>query len=257
MILAIDIGNTNIVMGCIDDKKIYFQARLATNHDKTYEQYAVELKNILELHNFDSAKIDGCIISCVVPPLTKLFKQAVELVTKKTPMVVGPGVKTGLNILTDNPAQLGSDLVVGAVAALIENQGPIIIFDLGTATTVSVIDENKSFLGGTIMPGINVSLNALINSTSQLQKISIENPKNVIGTNTIDSMNSGIVHGYASMVDGMIDKISKETDRNYTVIATGGLSSLIINNCLHEIKHEPDLMLKGLFYIFEKNTKKK
>ncbi len=257
MILAIDIGNTNIVMGCADDEKIYFEARLATNHEKTYEQYAVELKNILELNDFDPARIDGSIISCVVPPITNLAKKAVELVIKKEPMIVGPGVKTGLNIMTDNPAQLGSDLVVGAVAALAQYEAPIIIFDLGTATTVSVIDTDKRFLGGAIMPGVNISLDALTKGTSQLQKISIENPGAVIGKNTPDSMKSGVVFGTASMIDGMIERIENETGEKYTVLATGGMSSLIVDYCNHKIICEPDLMIQGLLAIYNKNVKKK
>ncbi len=257
MILAIDIGNTNVVMGCIDDEKIYFEARLATDHNRTYEQYAIELKNLLELYDFDASQIEGSIISCVVPPITNLAKKAVELVIKKEPLIVGPGVKTGLNIKTDNPAQLGSDLVVGAVAALSRYDAPLIIFDLGTATTVSVIDDKKTFLGGAIVPGVNVSLNALINTTSQLQKISIENPSVVVGTNTIDSMKSGVVYGAASMIDGMVERIKEEHPGEYTVIATGGLAGLIISYCKTRVTHDPDLMIRGLLHIYNKNNIKK
>jgi len=174
MILAIDVGNTNIVLGCVDQEKIYFIARLATDHLKTEDQYAVELKSILELYEFNPSRIDGSIISSVVPPLTNVMKQATFFVTKKEPMIVGPGLKTGLNIMTDNPAQLGSDLVVAAVAALAQYKKPIAIFDLGTATTVSVIDDKGKFLGGIIMPGINISLAALSSRTSQLPRISLE-----------------------------------------------------------------------------------
>lgn len=256
MILAIDIGNTNVVMGCIDEDNIYFEARLATDHNRTYEQYAIELKNLLELYNFDASQIEGSIISCVVPPITNLAKKAVELVIKKEPLVVGPGVKTGLDIKTDNPAQLGSDLVVGAVAALSRYIAPLIIFDLGTATTVSVINDKKTFLGGAIVPGVNVSLNALINTTSQLQKISIENPSVVVGTNTVDSMKSGVVYGTASMMDGMVERIKEEHPGDYTIIATGGLSGTIVPFCKNKIIQEPDLMLKGLLHIYNKNKKK-
>jgi type III pantothenate kinase len=257
MILAIDIGNTNVVMGCIDENKIYFEARLSTNHTKTYEQYAVELKNIIELYDFDIGQIEGSIISCVVPPLTNIIRQAVKLVTKLEPLVVGPGVKTGLNIMTDNPGQLGSDLVVGAVAAMAQYSCPMIIFDLGTATTVSVIDENKTFLGGSIFPGVNISLEALTQRTSQLPKISLESPSKIIGTNTIDSMNSGIVLGNASMVDGMIGRIERETNRKYTVLATGGLAGLIAKHCEREVIYDPDLMIKGLLLIYRRNVKSK
>ena len=255
MILAIDVGNTNIVMGCLDQAEIRFEARLATNHTKTAEQYAIELKNILELYAFDPATIEGSIISCVVPPLTNVLKKAVELVTRKSPMVVGPGVKTGLNIMTDNPGQLGSDLVVGAVAAIAEYPAPMVIFDLGTATTASVIDGNKTFLGGIIHPGINISLAALTSSTSQLPRISIEKPARVIGRNTVDSMTSGIVFGNASMMDGMADRIEEELGQPVTVIATGGLAGLIAPYCRRTVLYDPDLMLKGLFRIYRKNTR--
>jgi type III pantothenate kinase len=255
MILAIDIGNTNIVMGCIDSDRIYFEARLSTNHTKTYEQYAVEIKNILELYDVDAIKIDGCILSCVVPPLTTTMSQAIELVTKKKPLIVGPGLKTGLNIMTDNPGQLGSDLVVGAVAALAYYKAPIIIFDLGTATTVSVIDENKTFLGGAICPGVNVSLEALIQSTSQLPKISLDPPLKIVGGNTVDCMRSGIVFGNASMMDGLIERIEQEIGHKCIAISTGGLAALITPYCKYPIIHDPQLMLKGLMEIYQRNMK--
>lgn len=255
MILAIDVGNTNIVMGCLNRDEIRFEARLATDHSQTAEQYAIELKNILELYDFDKSQIDGSIISSVVSPLTGVLKRAVELVTKKTPLIVGPGLKTGLNIKIDNPGQLGSDLVVGAVAALAEYPVPLIIFDLGTATTASVIDSTRTFLGGIIYPGINVSLTALTSTTSQLPKISIEKPARVVGRNTIDSMTSGIVYGNASMMDGMADRIEEELGQEVTVIATGGLAGLISPFCRREVIHDPDLMLKGLYLIYMKNIK--
>ncbi len=255
MILAIDVGNTNIVMGCIDQDKIYFIARLATNHLKTEEQYAIELKSILELYEFAPSRIDGSIISSVVPPLTNIMKQAIFIITKKEPMVVGPGVKTGLNIMTDNPAQLGSDLVVAAVAALDQYKKPIVIFDMGTATTVSVIDEKGIFLGGVIFPGIRISLDALSSKTSQLPRISLEPPKHVIGRNSIDSMNSGVTYGNAAMMDGLIERIEEELGMPVTTIATGGLAKYIAPYCKKEVTYDADLMLRGLFIIYRKNDK--
>ncbi len=257
MILAIDVGNTNIVMGgCENDCSISFKARLYTNHSKTFEQYAVEIKNILELYDIKHDSISGSIISCVAPPLTNIIMNAVRLVTGVDPLVVGPGVKTGLDIRIDDPAQLGSDLVVGAVAALSSYEAPLVIFDLGTATTASVIDRNKIFLGGTIFPGINVSLGALTSSTSQLPKISMEKPARVIGRNSVDSMTSGIVYGNASMIDGMVERIEEELGEHVRVIATGGLAELIVPYCRTRIFLEPDLMLKGLCQIYTKNIMK-
>ena len=256
MILAIDVGNTNIVMGGWEDgESISFKARLSTNHNKTFEQYAVEIKNILELYGVEHEAVSGSIISCVVPPLTNVMKSAVELVTGICPIVVGPGVKTGLNIMIDNPGQLGSDLVVGAVAALAAYEAPMVIFDLGTATTASVIDANKIFLGGTIFPGINVSLTALTSSTSQLPRISMEKPSRVIGRNSIDSMTSGIVYGNASMIDGMVERIEEELGQTVNVVTTGGLAELITPYCRTKVNLDPDLMLKGLYLIYVKNCK--
>ena len=255
MILAIDIGNTNIVMGCVDPEKIYFIARLATNHLKTEEQYAIELKSILELYGFETSCIDGSIISSVVPPLTNIMKQAVLIITKKEPMVVGPGLKTGLNIMIDNPAELGSDLVVAAVAALAQYAKPIVIFDLGTATKASVIDAKGTFLGGIIFPGIKISLDALSSRTSQLPRISLEAPKRVVGRNSVDSMTSGVTYGNAAMIDGLIERIEEELGMSVTTIVTGGLAKYIAPYCKKQVTYDPDLILKGLYMIYQKNEK--
>lgn len=257
MVLAIDVGNTNIVMGCIDSEGIRFKARLSTNYGKTFEQYAVELKNILELYKFDSNNIEGAIISCVALPLTKIITNAVKLVTGHIPIIVGPGTKTGLNIMTDDPGQLGSDLVVAAVAALDSYDAPLVIFDFGTATTASVIDSKKAFRGGTIFPGVDVSLQALTQMTAQLPKISVDNPSLVIGGNTIDSMNSGIIFGNASMVDGMVERIEEELREHVNVIVTGGLSEMIYPHCKIKVIYDPDIMLRGLYLIYMKNFKMK
>jgi type III pantothenate kinase len=255
MILAIDIGNTNIVMGCVDPEKIYFIARLATNHLKTEEQYAVELKSILELYGFEPSCIDGSIISSVVPPLTNVMKQAILIITGREPMIVGPGLKTGLNIVIDNPAELGSDLVVAAVAALAQYPKPIVVFDLGTATKASVIDAKGTFLGGIIFPGIKISLDALSKNTSQLPHISLDAPKRVVGRNSIDSMTSGVTYGNAAMIDGLIDRIEEEIGMPVTTIVTGGLAKYIAPYCKKKVTYDPDLILKGLFMIYKKNEK--
>jgi len=256
MILALDIGNTHIVLGCIEGHKIINIARMASDTLKTEHEYAVLMKQILELDNIDISTVEGGIISSVVPPLTGTLKKAIQRVTGHKPMVVGAGIKTGLNILIDNPAQLGSDLAVSAVAALNEYKPPIIAVDMGTATTIMVIDKNGSFLGGPIIPGVALSMNALASKTSQLPKVSIEAPKRVIGTNTIDSMKSGAVFGAASMLDGMIDRIEDEIGMSATVVATGGLAGSIVPYCRHEIICDDDLLLKGLAIIYEKNVKR-
>ena len=253
MILAIDIGNTNIVVGCIDDEKIYFIERLSTVRTKTELEYAIDLKTVLDIYHIKRTDIEGCIISSVVPQITNVAKLAAEKILKKEPLVLGPGVRTGLNILLDNPGEMGADRVADAVAALTYYPVPLVIVDMGTATTVSVADEKKRYLGGMILPGVRVSLDALTSRASQLSGISIEEPKRLIGKNTVDCMKSGILYGNAAAVDGIIDRIEEELGQKVTAIATGGMSKKIIPHCRREIIQDEDLLLKGLLVIYEKN----
>lgn len=203
MILAIDMGNSNIVIGCIDDEKTYFVERLSTDKSKTALEYAMGFKTVLELYSINSSNIDGAIISSVVPPLTNVLAEAVRKIIGKLPMIVGPGVKTGLNIHMDNPKQVGSDLIVDAVAGLSEYGAPLIVIDMGTATTMSVVDKDKNYIGGIIMPGIRLSMDALASGAAQLYNVSLEEPRQVIGRNTSDCMKSGIVVGNAACIDGI------------------------------------------------------
>ncbi|MBR4319823.1 MAG: type III pantothenate kinase [Oscillospiraceae bacterium] len=254
MLLAIDVGNTNIVLGCFDEKnQILFRERLSTNQSATALEYVSGIKMALEMHDIDKNLIDDAIISSVVPSVTATLKEAVIKYTGKKPMVVGAGIKTGLNIVIDNPAQLGADLVVDAVAGLDEYPVPQIIIDMGTATTLSVINAKKQYIGGVIMTGMAVSMNALADKTSQLPKISFEAPKKVIGSNTVDCMKSGIMYATASSLDGMISRIEEELGESCTVIATGGLSGLVIPLCKKNIILDDDLLLKGLSLIYQKN----
>lgn len=253
MILAIDIGNTNIVIGCCDDEKIYFIERLSTNHPKTELEYAISFKNVLELYGIDPSQIEGGIISSVVPPITNIVRASAEKVLGKTVKIVGPGVKTGLNILMDNPAQVGSDRIVNAVAAINEYPAPLIIIDMGTATTFCVVDEKKNYIGGMILPGVRISLDALTSRTSQLSRISIEAPKKTIGKNTIDCMKSGIINGNAACIDGMVQRIERELGQKATVLATGGLAKKIVPYCEQQIIVDDELLLKGLRLIYNKN----
>lgn len=254
MILAIDIGNTNIVIGCCSDNKIMFVERVSTNHDATELEYGIHFKTILDLHGISPKDIDGAIISSVVPSVTFTVKGAVKKVTDKTAMVVGPGIKTGLSIVIDNPAQLGSDLVVDAVAGINEYPLPLIIFDMGTANTVSVIDENRNYLGGMIMPGLKVSLDSLTGRTSQLPKVSLDPPKKIVGTNTVDCMKSGLLYGSAAQIDGIIQRINASRGVSHTVVATGGLASTVIPLCNEKIILDDALLLKGLMIIYNKNV---
>ncbi len=255
MLLAIDIGNTNIVFGCFDGEEILFRERAATSQRSTPLEYAAVIRTALQLHGFEAASISGAIISSVVPTVTSTMKRAVEKLVDVRVMVVGPGIKTGLSILIDNPAQLGSDLVVGAVASMNEYPLPQIVIDLGTATTFSVINEKRDFLGGIILTGMAVSADALTSKTAQLPKIAFEAPKRVIGTNTVDSMKSGLMFGTASMIDGMIDRIEEELGTACTIISTGGLAGTVTPLCKHDIILDDDLLLKGLRIIYNKNNK--
>lgn len=253
MILAIDIGNTNIVIGCIDDGDILFVERLSTKQTQTVLEYAISFKNVLELYHLSPEQITGSIISSVVPPVVNIVKEAIFKITGKHAMVVGPGVKNGLKLQMDNPAQVGSDLVVNAVAGIAEYPVPLIIFDLGTATTISVINREKHYIGGMILPGIRTSLDSLTSRTAQLPRISLEPPKKVIGTNTIDCMKSGILYGNAACIDGMIDRIEEELGETATVLATGGLANVIVPHCRHKVILDDALLLKGLWLIYKKN----
>lgn len=255
MLLAIDIGNTNIVIGIIDNNKITFTGRLATDKIKTADEYALLFSGMINMHNVNISDIDGVILSSVVPPLILTMKRAIKTITGKEITVLGPGTKTGLNIKLDNPAQLGSDQVADAVAVINKYPLPAVVLDMGTATTVSVIDKNKDYLGGLIIPGVRISQDALSSSTSQLPRISLENPKNVIGKNTIDCMKSGAVYGTASMIDGLIDRIEDELNEKVTVIATGGNAESITPVCKRDIIYDRNLLLDGLNIIFKKNLK--
>lgn len=255
MILAIDIGNTNIVIGCIEGKECVFVERLSTVRTKTELEYAIDIKNVLDIYHIRSSELDGGIISSVVPQVTTVAKLAVEKILKKEVLVVGAGIKTGLNIRIDNPAQLGSDLVVDSVAGIAEYPVPMLIFDMGTANTVCVIDKNRNYIGGMIYPGIGVSLDSLTASASQLGGISLEAPEHIIGKNTAECMKSGVIYSAAAAIDGIIDRLSEELGERVTVLATGGLAKKIVPYCRREIILDDNLLLKGLAVIYCKNRK--
>ena len=255
MILAIDAGNTNIVLGCLEnDGSLRFTARVSTDRGKTTDEYALIFRNLFDLHSIDRHSLEGAIIASVVSELTEVLRAAVELVIHKAPIVVGAGIKTGVNIKIDDPGQLGADLVVGAVAATAKYPKPLIIFDLGTANTMSVIDGDGRFLGGAIMAGPRLSVDALSNRTSQLPHIDLDLPAKVIGSNTITAMQSGAIYGHAALVDGFIDRVEGELGKPVaSVVATGGLAGVIIPQCRRPIAVDENLMLDGLHIIYEKN----
>ena len=255
MLLAIDIGNTNIVIGCIQNDDILFQARIATDRTRTSDQYGVEIKNMLEAFGVQREDISDCIISSVVPPVFHSVRTGVVKVIGKQPMVVGPGLKTGLNIRMDVPSQVGSDRIVIAVAALSEYKPPLVLMDMGTATTIEVVEENNAYMGGVIFPGVKVSLDALTSRAAQLPGISLDTPQNVVGKNTVDCMRSGMMYGTAAMIDGLVDRIAEELGHSSTLIATGGMAQFITPLCKHDIILEKDLLMKGLNILYKKNKK--
>ena len=254
MVLAVDIGNSNVVIGCFEGEDIRLLERMSTNRNSTALEYAVLIKTVLELNGLDKIAFEGGIISSVVPAVTNMVKAAIEKLTGKPPLVVGPGLKTGLKILIDNPAQLGSDRVADAVAAVSEYPCPLITIDMGTATTISVIGKNQNFIGGVIMPGLRISAESLSSRTSQLPQISLDPPKKAIGRNTIDCMRSGIVLGCAATIDGIIEKIEQELGYPCTVVSTGGHANIVIPYCKRQIIVDEKLLLKGLMILYRKNS---
>ena len=244
MLLTIDIGNTNLTIGAYSGEELKFVSRLATDRSRTEDQYAIELKSIFDLYGYGFDEFTGCAISSVVPELTGAISHAAKRITGSEPIVLGPGVKTGINILADDPSQ----------ANLYEL--PCFVIDLGTATKINVIDESGSFCGCAIAPGVGISLEALSAKTSQLPAISLSTPKKAIGTNSIDCMQSGVVFGTAAMLDGLCDRMEQELGRKVkSFVATGGLSGEIIKSCNHKMTYDPELILKGLRIIYEKNRK--
>ena len=255
MLLVLDMGNTNITLGVYDGDRLVMQARLATDRKKLADQYAVELMMLLRLHGVDGTAFTGAILSSVVPPLNRVLTAAVKKVTGITPMSVGPGTKTGINIRIDNPATLGADLLVGAVAAVERVGYPCLIWDLGTATTASVVDKNGAYIGVAIMPGVRTSLNSLTEGTSLLPSISLDAPAKAIGTNTIASLQSGVVYGTAAMIDGMSARFFEELGYTAPIVMTGGIAADILPQCHSDILYVDELLLDGLRLIYEKNRK--
>ncbi|MBQ4429494.1 MAG: type III pantothenate kinase [Clostridia bacterium] len=255
MLLAIDIGNTNITIGCMKDDELICEVRIATDKTRTSDQYGVEIKSMLETFGCRIEDIEDCIISSVVPPVFNAVRNGVYKIIKKPPMVVGHGLKTGLDIRLDNPASVGSDRIVIAVAALAKRQAPLILIDIGTATTIEVIEPKNMYLGGVIMAGPRISIDALTSRTAQLPGINLDQPGNVIAKNTVDAMRSGVMYGAAAMLDGVIDRMAEELGHTSTIIATGGSAPYIIPLCKHDIILERDLLLQGLNVIYKMNKK--
>lgn len=256
MILAVDIGNSNIVLGGVEDDKILFEARIRTDSTKTSDEYCVDLKIILDVYHVRPEEIEGIIISSVVPQVLNSVKTAITKLTGKNALVVGPGLKTGLNIKIENPSQTGADLVVGCVAALREHKAPLTVIDMGTATTMIVLDETGALIGGSISPGVKISMDALTERTALLPGLQLDQPKRAIGRNTIDCMRSGIMLGAACMLDGMVERMEAELGQKTTVVITGGIAKFVVPMCRTEMIYDKDLLIKGLVALYRDNVKR-
>ena len=255
MILAIDIGNSNIVIGGLEGDEICFEARLRTEATKTSDQYCVDLTIILDVNGVKTEQLEGAIIASVVPQVLNSLQTAVKKLTGKGALVVGPGLKTGLNILLENPSQTGADLVVGCVAALREHKPPMIVVDMGTATTMVALDKNGALIGGCICPGVKISMDALTERAALLPGLQLDQPKKAIGRNTIDCMRSGIMMGTACMLDGMVQRMEEELGERATVVVTGGIAKFIVPMCRTPMIYDKDLLLKGLAALYRDNRR--
>ena len=255
MILTIDIGNSNIVIGGVEGEEIRFEARIRTEATKTSDEYCVDLKILMDVYGIKPGMVEGSIIASVVPQVLNSIQTAVKKLTGKTSLVVGPGLKTGLNILLENPRQTGADLVVGCVAALREHKPPMIVVDMGTATTMVVLDKNGALIGGCICPGVKISMDALTDRTALLPGLQLDQPKKAIGRNTIDCMRSGIMMGTACMLDGMVQRMEEELGSKATVVATGGIAKFVIPMCRTPMIYDKDLLIKGLTALYRENRR--
>lgn len=254
MIFVFDVGNTNTVLGVYEEDELKYHWRIETNRGKTADEYAMTIRALFEHENLPFSSINGIIISSVVPPIMTALESMCEKYFHTTPFIVGPGVKTGLNIKYDNPREVGADRIVNAVAGINEYGSPLIIVDFGTATTYCYIDEGKHYMGGAIAPGIGISTEALYNRASKLPRIEIARPDGgVIGKNTVSAMQSGILYGYVGQVEGIVKRMKTDSKVPPIVIATGGLASLIAKETDMIDVVDPYLTLKGLQLIYKRN----
>ena len=257
MILAIDLGNTTVTFGGLEEEtgEILFEERIHTDRKYTSVEYAVHMKTIMDIRGIHAEEFTGGILSSSVPPVTRQVRNAAEMIIKKPILEVGPGIKTGVDIKIDDPAALGPDLLTGAVAGIAEYGSPLIIIDMGTATTISVINDQKRFMGGMIAPGVKVSVSGLTANAAHLPDIAIEKPDKLINGTTVGAMQSGSVYGHAACIDGMIERIWDDLGYKTGVVATGGYARVIIPCCKNSIPIDSELLMKGLYILYKKNVK--
>ena len=255
MLLTADVGNTNIKLGIFDGDELRYKLRFSTNDKMTSDEFAVELYTFFQIYDIDYKKIDGSIISSVVPKVTQPLMDAIEIVMGVRSLIIGPGLKTGMDLKIDRPETLGGDIVCGCVGTYEKYGGPIIVIFMGTATVIAYVDENCAYRGGIIAPGVGISLDALTSRGALLPAVDLMAPKKAICTNTVDCMRSGIMNGTSCMLDGMIDLFMRETGKSCKIVATGGLAPQMIQNCTHEIAYEENIILNGLKSIYAKNRR--
>ncbi|WP_144553625.1 type III pantothenate kinase [Peribacillus simplex] len=253
MIFVLDVGNTNTVLGVYDEDILKYHWRIETNRHKTEDEYGMVMKSLLQHEGLSFDQFDGIIISSVVPPIMFALERMCKKYFGIKPLIVGPGIKTGLNIKYENPREVGADRIVNAVAGIQEYGSPLIIVDFGTATTYCYINEDKQYMGGAIAPGINISTEALYSKAAKLPRIEISRPEGIIGKNTVSAMQAGILYGYVGQVEGIVNRIKEQSNLEPTVIATGGLATLIANESTVIDVVEPFLTLKGLQLIYKRN----
>ncbi|WP_410772322.1 type III pantothenate kinase [Fontibacillus sp. BL9] len=253
MFLVVDVGNTNIVLGVYRGRELLHHFRIGTNRQSTVDEYGVLIYNLFQMSKIDVEEIEGVIISSVVPPLMHVLEELCEKYLYHKPLIVGPGIKTGLNLRYENPREVGADRIVNAVAAIEQYGGPLVVVDFGTATTFDCVDAQGNYLGGAIVPGIGISTEALYQRASKLPRIELEKPKKVIGRNTVHAMQAGIIFGYAGQVDGIVGRIRREMNTELKVVATGGLAELIASEASSIQEVNPWLTLEGLRLIYERN----
>lgn len=254
MILVLDVGNTNIVLGVYEGKKLLQHWRMGTNKEKTSDEFGMLMVNLFNHEKLDIGSVEAVVIASVVPPIMYSLEHAIKKYFKADPIIIGPGIKTGINIKYENPKQLGADRIVNAVAVFELYGGPAIVVDLGTATKLCALSSKGEYLGGAICPGIKISAEALFQRASKLPKIELVKPEAVIGKNTVSNLQSGIIFGHAGQVDYIVRRMQAEMlEENIKVIATGGLARLIAPECETIDEINPLLTLEGLRIIYEKN----
>ena len=256
MVLTFDIGNSNIIFAGVENGRAVFSCSLSTSTPRTADEYAVLLQLMASQRNIDLHAAEGAIIASVVPQQTNLLRQALQFVSGKTALVVGPGVKTGLNIRIDDPSELGGDFVAAAAAALERYPLPCVTIDMGMATAMGVLDRNGNYIGGAIAPGLILSQNALLRNASKLPSVAPEAPARVICKTTEDSVRSGVVFGAAALLDGLIERMESELGESVTAVATGDLANYVLPYCRRKgIINDPELITRGLWLIYKRNVK--